>query len=62
MAVIGTGEKYRFLVTLINGDEELAAYVDTDDNSFVAVRNAVRANYSPCWKIYESLLVWENCF
>jgi hypothetical protein len=60
MAVIGTGEKYRFLVTLVNGDHSIRVYVDTDDDTFFAVRNAVRAEYPPCWSIYSSPMVWED--
>ena len=53
---------HRFLVTLVNGDDEMAVDLHVDSGSFTAVRSAIRKVYPPSWSIYESLTVWEDCF
>lgn len=53
---------HRFIVTLINGSDELAVDLHLNSGSFTAVRNAIRKAYPPSWRIYESLLTWEDCF
>lgn len=53
---------HRFIVTLVNGSDELAVDLHLDSGSFASVRNAIRRAYPPQWKIYESLLTWQDCF
>jgi hypothetical protein len=57
-----TAVTHRFLVTLVDGDREHGVDLMLNSGSFAAIRAAIRAHFPPQWKIYESLLKWEDCF